>query len=306
MKIVIAGGSGFLGRALADRLAAAGHDLVVLTRAAAPPPLPPRASAVTWSPDGQAGPWSAALDGAGAVVNLAGESIAAHRWSEAHKRRVLESRVDATRSLAAAIRGAASPPAVFVSGSAVGYYGPRGDEIVTEEAGRPAATSSRASRCSGRPKPRAPPAPARAWPASAPASCWAPRAARCPRCCCRSSSAPAGPVGSGRQYWPWIHRDDWVSLVEWAIGERRGERRRQRDGAEPGDQRRLRPRPRTRAPSSGVHAGAGVRAANRRSERWPTRCCCRASARCRPGPSGSGFTFRYPAVDLALAALFPR
>src|SRR5206468_3252141 len=69
---------------------------------------------------------------AGAVINLAGESIAGKRWSAAHKRRILDSRLDATRSLVDAIRRAPVPPPLFVSGSAVGYYGRRGEEPVTE------------------------------------------------------------------------------------------------------------------------------------------------------------------------------
>jgi NAD dependent epimerase/dehydratase family enzyme len=87
---------------------------------------------VQWTPDGTAGAWASAIDGAGAVVNLAGESIAAHRWNLAHKQRVLESRV--TRpSLVAAIARANNAPPVFVSGSAVGYYGLLDDRQVTEE-----------------------------------------------------------------------------------------------------------------------------------------------------------------------------
>src|SRR5215208_1282064 len=133
MKIVIAGGSGFLGRPLAAALAEHGHDVVTLTRGNAPRRGHTRSRAVTWTPDGRVGAWASEIDGAAAVVNLAGESIAGKRWSAAQKQRILDSRVQATRSLAGAIRAAASAPAVFVSGSAVGYYGPRGDEIVTEE-----------------------------------------------------------------------------------------------------------------------------------------------------------------------------
>ena len=77
MKIVIAGGTGFLGQPLARALAADGHDVVILTRRAdAAAPRPARARVLTWTPDGHAGPWAAEIDGAAAVVNLAGESIA--------------------------------------------------------------------------------------------------------------------------------------------------------------------------------------------------------------------------------------
>src|SRR5258708_7804630 len=129
MKIVVAGGTGFLGGPLAAALSSGGHEAAILSRGVAVVPEMARWRAVKWTPDGSAGPWAGDIDGVGAVVNLAGESIAAKRWTDAQKQRILDSRVQATRSLVAAIRGASAPPAVFVSGSAVGYYGPLGDEI---------------------------------------------------------------------------------------------------------------------------------------------------------------------------------
>src|SRR5439155_6172690 len=132
VKMIIAGGTGFLGRPLVNRLVAEGHDVVVLTRGGARAGGVARARLVTWTPDGRAGPWAAEIDGASAVINLAGESIAGRRWSPAHKQRILDSRLDATRSLAEGIRRALNPPPVFLSGSAVGYSGPPAAEIVTE------------------------------------------------------------------------------------------------------------------------------------------------------------------------------
>src|SRR5262249_34857512 len=120
MKIVISGATGFLGRPLAAALALDGHTLVVLSRGSSPPP-PGTERLVTWTPDGTAAAWATEIDGAGAVINLAGESIAGGRWTEARKRRIHDSRVLATRSLVEAIRVARTPPAVFISGSAVGY-----------------------------------------------------------------------------------------------------------------------------------------------------------------------------------------
>src|SRR6266699_340768 len=220
MKVVIAGGSGFLGQALTTALAADSHDLVVLTRHAgggqhAATSRPGRIQPVAWAPTGEPGPWASELDGAGAVVNLAGESIAGKRWSAAHKARILDSRLRATRSLVVAIRRASPPPPLFVSGSAVGYYGPRGEEPVTEteapgadflagvcvqweqEAVRAAGGRTRVvlvrtglvlARDGGALPEMLPP----------------------------FRFGAGGPVGSGRQYWPWIHRDDWVGLVRWA------------------------------------------------------------------------------------------
>jgi uncharacterized protein (TIGR01777 family) len=214
MKIVIAGGSGFLGRPLAAALAADGHDIVTLTRGAAAGG-PTNARAVTWTPDGSTGRWAAEIDGAGAVVNLAGESIAGRRWTAEQKRRILDSRVSATRSLVAAILAAKTPPPVFVSGSAVGYYGPRGDEKIPE--GTPPGTDFLADVCVQ-------------WEGEAMRAKTATRLV-----CLRTGLAlerdggalpqmlppfrfgAGGPVGSGRQYWPWIHRADWIALVQWAL-----------------------------------------------------------------------------------------
>ena len=94
MRIVIAGGSGFLGSPLARALEQDGHDIVILSRSAA---AKSAGSQVMWTPDGAAGPWASAVAGAGAVVNLAGEPIAAKRWTSAQKQRILESRRLATR-----------------------------------------------------------------------------------------------------------------------------------------------------------------------------------------------------------------
>jgi uncharacterized protein (TIGR01777 family) len=216
MRIAIAGGTGFLGQPLVETLSAAGHEVTILTRGT------PRTAAgraprfVSWNPDGHVGPWADAVDGADAVINLAGESIAGRRWSAAHKQRILDSRVNATRSLAAAIRAAARPPRVFISGSAVGYYGPLADQIVTEE--QPPGSDFLAMVC-------------QRWEtAAARAASPATRVAYIRTGLVLEKSGGAlpqmlppfrlgggGPLGSGRQYWPWIHRDDWVSLVRWSL-----------------------------------------------------------------------------------------
>ena len=128
MRIVIAGGSGFLGRPLAEACRADGHTVTLLTRATTSTP-----DAVHWVPNGQAGPWAAALHQTDAVINLAGASIAGGRWTARRKALLRESRLLATRSLIEAIAQQPQPPAVFISGSAVGYYGPRGDDPVTED-----------------------------------------------------------------------------------------------------------------------------------------------------------------------------
>ena len=101
MKIVISGGTGFLGRPLTDALAHDGHAIVVVTRGSSSTGAIRR---VTWQPDGTVGSWASEIDGADVVINLNGESIGERRWSPAQKQRILDSRVNATKSLVAARR----------------------------------------------------------------------------------------------------------------------------------------------------------------------------------------------------------
>ena len=214
MRIVIAGGTGFLGRPLVESLVADGYALTVLTRR--PQSGRGAAAEVQWQPDGRIGRWATAVDGADAVINLAGESIAGRRWSERRKAAITNSRLSATRSLVAAVERASRRPALLVSSSAVGYYGARGDEIVTEADGpgsdflaRLAVEWERAAEAALAPDTRV--------------------------VLLRSGLVLAadggalkpmllpfrlgigGPVGSGRQYWPWIHRADWIALMRFVL-----------------------------------------------------------------------------------------
>jgi uncharacterized protein len=215
MRIVIAGGSGFLGSALSDALAHDDHDVTVLTRHVRGDAAGhPRVSFRAWTPNGQSGPWAEAVEGADAVVNLAGESIAAKRWSAAQKQRIRDSRLQATRSVTAAIRQAQRKP-VLVSGSAVGYYGDRGEEPLNEAS--PPGRDFLAGV-------------AQEWESAAN------DVAALTRVVCirtgivldrRGGALPkmlppfmffaGGPLGTGDQYMPWIHKADWVRLVVWAI-----------------------------------------------------------------------------------------
>ena len=153
MSIVIAGGSGFPRHRARQRArrrrTRRHHPHAADTR---PPATAPRVSFVPWTPDGSAGAWAHVVDGATAVVNLAGESIAAKRWSAAQKQKLRDSRLLATRSLTTAIRQAARPPAAFISGSAVGYYGDRGDETLTEASAPGHRLSRRPRAKTGRPQ----------------------------------------------------------------------------------------------------------------------------------------------------------
>ena len=124
MKIVVAGGSGFLGTALIGKLTEAGHSVVLLTRN-------PGSAVSTFSPSVQStywdantvGPWATSIDGADAVVNLTGESIGGKRWAARQKEILLASRINSTKAIIEAIRQASKKPRVLVNQSAVGYYG---------------------------------------------------------------------------------------------------------------------------------------------------------------------------------------
>lgn len=128
MRVVIAGSSGLIGSALVASLTADGHEAVRLVRRA-----PKAPSEAQWDPAAGHLP-AAALDGADAVVNLAGAGVGDRRWTQAYRRQIRDSRVLSTATLAAAIAGLATPPAVFVAGSAIGYYGETGDTPTDESA----------------------------------------------------------------------------------------------------------------------------------------------------------------------------
>jgi len=132
MKIAIAGGTGFIGSALCDRLIELGHSIVLISSRPAPSQLPPNREWVTWKP-GQSGPWEEAVDGVDAVINLAGEPIPAKRWTAAQKEKIRASRVNTTTALVVAIGKAKKKPKLLINSSAIGYYGPRGDEAVVED-----------------------------------------------------------------------------------------------------------------------------------------------------------------------------
>jgi uncharacterized protein (TIGR01777 family) len=211
MRIVIAGGTGLLGSRLAAALRRERHEVTLLTRTVAH-----GMGRVTWKPDGTVGPWARTLDGAAAIVNLAGESIAGRRWSAARKRALLDSRVLSTRSLVRAMAGMPRAPRTLINASAVGIYGPHGDEIVTEDT--PVGDDFLGHLAS-------------AWEAET-----EPAAARGSRVVLLRTglvltrqggmlakmlppfrAGLGGPLGTGRQYMPWVHLDDWLSLAIWLL-----------------------------------------------------------------------------------------
>lgn len=129
-RVVLAGGSGFLGRALADHLAAAGYDIVVLTRS--PHPRAGRVRELGW--DGRTvGSWLSALDGAAAIVNLTGRSVDC-RYTPENRREIIASRVNSVRAIGAAIGQCTQPPAAWVQAGSLAIYGDAGDRVCDETA----------------------------------------------------------------------------------------------------------------------------------------------------------------------------
>jgi hypothetical protein len=221
MRIIITGGTGLIGRELAASLAADKHEVILLSRdPQRATGLPAGARAEQWDGRSAAG-WGPLADGADAIVNLAGESIAganplAGRWTAARKKVILESRVQAGQAVVAAVRAARRKPGVLIQSSAVGYYGPCGDEEVTEE--HAGGTDFLAQVCT-------------AWESSTTEV----ETLGVRRVVARTGlpisrkggfMAPllllfnlfaGGPLGNGRQWWPWLHMADEIGAIRFLI-----------------------------------------------------------------------------------------
>ncbi len=209
MRVLITGGTGFVGHALCPRLAAAGHEIVILTRQTNAR-LPEGAQSAATRLDG--------LDAAdfGGVINLAGAPIGDARWTESRKKLLLDSRVQTTARLVEWMGRARRPPPVLVSASAVGYYGEQGDRRIHEDT--PPTPGFTHELCA-------------AWEREAvKASALGVRV-----CVMRigvvldrgggalAKMLPAfrmgvgGRLGDGRHYFPWIHRDDVAAIAQWLL-----------------------------------------------------------------------------------------
>lgn len=215
MRTIITGGTGLIGTALAAELAGAGHEVIVLSRAPARARPPDGVRVVRWDGASAAG-WADLADGAGAIVNLAGENIASGLWTRERKRRIRDSRLLAGAAVVEAVTSARERPAVLVQASAVGYYGSRGDEVLNERTGPGADWLARV---------------AVEWEAST-AAVEALGVRRvivrtCPVLTTKAGVLPklmlpfryylGGPLGSGRQWFPWIHIQDEVRAIQFLI-----------------------------------------------------------------------------------------
>ncbi|MEW6338716.1 MAG: TIGR01777 family oxidoreductase [Acidobacteriota bacterium] len=210
MRILVSGANGFIGGALSARLRAGGHEVNALTRR-------PGASRgeVGWDPmAGSLDP--AAVEGFDAVVHLAGEEIGAGRWTARRKEAIRESRARGTRLLADALAGAKRKPAVLVSASGINAYGSRGEEELTEQSSRGEGFLAEVCRLwEGATGPAA----------EAGIRVVTPRIAMVlgaeggalARMLPLFRAGGGGPLGTGRQWWSWITREDLVSVIVRAI-----------------------------------------------------------------------------------------
>jgi uncharacterized protein len=208
MNVLVSGAKGLIGSALIPELEARGHRINRLTRS------PRSGEDIRWDPD--AGMIEGDLAGIDAVVHLAGESIAEGRWTSERKRRILESRQKGTHLLAEKIAGLPEPPSVMVSASAIGYYGDRGNELLTEES--EPGTMFLSGVC-------------KEWEAAAQPAREAGVRVVHPRFGIVLSTeggalgttlpifklGGGGKIGSGRQYWSWVTLDDVVGAIVHAI-----------------------------------------------------------------------------------------
>jgi uncharacterized protein len=131
MKILITGATGLIGRSVCRSLINEGHQIVILSRRQPAPIDLAGIIAFRWEPEAESPP-AEAWEGVEAVIHLAGEPVAAARWTEEQKRRIRDSRVKGSHNLVTGMRAAPRIPKILISASAVGYYGDRGDEILNE------------------------------------------------------------------------------------------------------------------------------------------------------------------------------
>lgn len=216
MKIMITGGTGLIGRELTSSLISDGHRVIILSRNPdSAQGVLSGASLMPWDARTPQG-WGHLVNEADAIVNLAGASLADGRWTKQRKREIFESRVQAGQAVAQAIESATRKPRVLVQASAVGYYGPREDEVITEET--PPGDDFAAEVCLG-------------WEAStAPVEELGVRRVllrtgvvldakegALPRMLLPFKLFVGGPLGTGRQWFPWIHITDEVGAIRYLV-----------------------------------------------------------------------------------------
>ncbi|MDQ8179834.1 TIGR01777 family oxidoreductase [Pelagicoccus sp. SDUM812005] len=213
LKVAITGGSGFLGTQLKYLLGAQGHEVFVVTRSKR------SQGDIRWNP-AKGEVELERLEGLDAVVHLAGENLTSGRWNEARKKRLWSSRVDTTRFLVEALERLDSPPKVLLSGSGIGIYGSDADAEFSENA--PRGSGFLAELCE-------------AWEAEAMRAesldtrvCLLrtgvvidPRGGALEKMLPAFKLGLGGPLGSGKQWFPWISLEDWIGAVNWLLFSKR-------------------------------------------------------------------------------------
>lgn len=242
-RVVVTGATGLIGRNLCEQLIARGYSVVVFSRNAnaARKTVPNATEYVNWTPS-ESGAWAGAIDGAYAVINLAGANNFARRWNDAYKKEIYNSRVIGTRGLVNAMRAAATKPTVFISGSAVGYYGTHDDDRPLDEQAAPGddflagvvkdweAEALKAEALGirtvvvrtgvviGSNTPGLPvPITLRGASLSRPGVVLDFENGALPLMALPFRLFAGGPIGSGKQWFSWIHLDDEVGLLMFAL-----------------------------------------------------------------------------------------
>lgn len=216
MKVLLTGGTGFIGRHVVAALVARGHRCVVVSRGSANPFASDAVEVLRADPT-RPGPWQTAVGTSDAVINLAGAPLVdpPHRWTATRKLQIRESRIETTRGIVDALRHVERPPAVLVSASAVGYYGSRGDRKLDETA--PPGDDFLARLCIE-------------WEEAARGAEEITRVTLLRTGIVLGADGGAlhpmltpfrlglgGPWGTGTQWWPWIHAADAVGLILLAL-----------------------------------------------------------------------------------------
>ncbi|HEU5409323.1 MAG TPA: TIGR01777 family oxidoreductase [Nitrospira sp.] len=217
MRIIVTGGTGFIGRALVNELLENGHNVTILSRNAgsARALLPSSAACINWNPSSP-GTCSEVFADADAVINLAGAPIAEGRWTESRKRLIWDSRVSATRAVVEALRSHATKPCVLLNASGIGYYGASDDRLLDEGAAR--GTGFLADLCL-------------AWEGEAMSAAeFGTRVVIVRTGMVLEADGGAlakmllpfrlfagGPIIPGTQWVSWIHRRDHIGIIQWAL-----------------------------------------------------------------------------------------
>lgn len=217
MIIVIAGGTGFIGQALCTALCEAGHQVTLLTRRRyeIQQPSGSTVTAVEW--DGRtAGEWAHSLNGADAIINLAGASIADGRWTDARKQLLTESRLLPTHLLLEAISRCSSKPSTLINASGIGYYGAGDDQEWAEDA--PHGSGFLADLCLAweREALRAKEFNVRVVPLRI-GMVLGPGGGALAKMLPPFQYFLGGPILPGTQWVSWIHRDDLIGLIQWLL-----------------------------------------------------------------------------------------